>query len=142
MRENEIRTLAVCVFSNNGSILVAEGYDYVKDEYFYRPVGGGIDHGEKSEDAVVREVKEELGTSVKGVTYLGTIENIFTFNGKTGHEIVQVYDAAFTDPAYYDKESFEGVESNGEMFKLLWISIEDMKKRKLNVVPEDLVNLF
>ncbi|RNA69915.1 NUDIX hydrolase [Alteribacter keqinensis] len=142
MRENEIRTLAVCVFSNNGSILVAEGYDYVKNEYFYRPVGGGIDHGEKSEDAVVREVKEELGTSVKGVTYLGTIENIFTFNGKKGHEIVQVYDAAFTDPAYYDKESFEGVESNGEMFKLLWISIEEMKKRKLNVVPEDLVNLF
>ena len=31
---------------------------------------------------------------------IGTLENIFTFNGGAGHEIVQVYDASFVDISF------------------------------------------
>jgi len=45
---NHIRSIAICVFRHKNHILVAEGYDPVKDEYFYRPLGGGIEFGETS----------------------------------------------------------------------------------------------
>jgi len=32
-----IQALVICVFRHNNRILVTNGYDSVKDEYFYRP---------------------------------------------------------------------------------------------------------
>src|SRR5512141_3072532 len=90
--QNKIRALAICVFRNNNRILVFKGYDPTKDQTFYRPLGGGIEFGETSEETVHREIKEELGEEVTDLKYLGTLENIFVFNAKPGHEIVQVYD--------------------------------------------------
>jgi hypothetical protein len=46
---NQIRPIALCVFHNNNRILVFEGYDKAKDEIFYRPLGGGIEFGEKGD---------------------------------------------------------------------------------------------
>ena len=46
MKKNRIRPLAICVFLNNNRILVAEGYDPIKQQTFYRPLGGGIEFGE------------------------------------------------------------------------------------------------
>ena len=43
MKKNRIRPLAICVFRNRGRILVNESHDPVKDEYFFRPLGGGIE---------------------------------------------------------------------------------------------------
>ena len=56
-----IRTIAICLFSHNGGILVAEGIDAVKGETFYRPLGGGIEFGEYGADTVAREIREEIG---------------------------------------------------------------------------------
>ena len=86
----QIRALAICIFSHNGKILVFEGYDPLKDEIFYRPLGGGIEFGERSEEAIHRETMEEIDAEVKDLVYLGALENIFVFNGEPGHEIVQV----------------------------------------------------
>ena len=81
MKKNKIRPLAICVFQNNNRILVAEGYDPVKKDTFFRPLGGGIEFGEKSEDTVRRELMEEINAEVGELWYLGTLENIFMFNG-------------------------------------------------------------
>lgn len=43
---SRIRPLAICVFRHQDRILVAEGYDPVKDEHFYRPLGGGNEFGD------------------------------------------------------------------------------------------------
>lgn len=48
-------------------------------------------------DAFIREIHEETETEITNIKYIGTLENIFTFNGGAGHEIVQVYDASFVD---------------------------------------------
>ena len=50
--KNNIRPIAVCVVRNNDNILVFEGYDPVKKETFYRPLGGAIEFGEHSKSAV------------------------------------------------------------------------------------------
>ncbi|GAA0595163.1 NUDIX hydrolase [Virgibacillus siamensis] len=142
MKKGEIRSLAICIFSYRDLILVAEGYDSVKDKYFYRPIGGGIEYGELSEDAVVREVREEIEAEIREVTYLGTIENIFTFNGEVGHEIVMVYDADFVDNSFYNIGSFEGKEDDGSVFKLIWCSLSDFQEGNRRLVPDNLMELI
>lgn len=98
-KKKRIRPLALCVFRREDKIFVARGYDARKDETFYRPVGGRIEFGERGCDAVIREVREELDAEVVDVTFLGALENIFTYDGRPGHEIVLIYDGRFADPA-------------------------------------------
>ena len=142
MKEGIIRPLVICVFQQEDTILVAEGYDPVKEDYFYRPIGGGIEFGETSEEALIREMEEELDTAVTQLVYLGTLENIFSFNGNTGHEIVRVYDAAFTDNFFNKAITFEGIEDNGEKFKVLRLPIQTFQSGELRLVPENLLDLL
>jgi NADH pyrophosphatase NudC (nudix superfamily) len=75
-KKKRIRALAICVFRRGDHILVFEGHDPVKGGTFYRPLGGGIEFGEKSEDAVRRELKEEINVDVGEIRYLGTLDQI------------------------------------------------------------------
>ncbi len=61
---DQIRPLALCLFRNSGRILVFEGYDPLKQQTFYRPLGGGIEFGERAEDAVRREIREEIRAEI------------------------------------------------------------------------------
>ena len=57
---NRIRPIALVVFKrDDGAILVAPGYDRVKDKAFYRPLGGEIEFGELAIDAARREIHED-----------------------------------------------------------------------------------
>jgi len=57
---------------------------------FHRPLGGSIELGEHSADAVVREIHEELGATFVRPELLGVLESVFTINGEMGHEVVFV----------------------------------------------------
>ena len=100
---NQIRPIALCVFRKNNRILVFEGYDPSEKKTFYRPLGGGIDFGERSEDTVRREIREEINAEVGELHFLGTLENIFSFDGKLGHEIVQIYDGMLEESGLYEQ---------------------------------------
>ena len=142
MKKGQIRAIAICIFKINDSILVCEGFDEFKGEHYYRPIGGGIEYGETSSNALKREVYEEIGAKITNVKFLGAIENIFTYNGDLGHEIVFVYDAEFVDKSFYERPSFVGYEDNGLPFKLCWKPISDFKDEKILLVPEKLSNLL
>ncbi|HUP26872.1 MAG TPA: NUDIX domain-containing protein, partial [Chloroflexia bacterium] len=94
----KIRVIAIGIFMQDNRILVMEGYDPLKKQLFYRPLGGGIEFGERAQDALRREMLEEAEAEITGLGYMGTVENIFTYNGDMGHEIVLVYRARFTNP--------------------------------------------
>ncbi|UOQ48575.1 NUDIX hydrolase [Gracilibacillus caseinilyticus] len=142
MQKRIIRPIVICIFSNQNSILVAEGFDSVKGDYFYRPIGGGMEFGESSADALVREITEEINQEITNLSYLGAVENFFTFNGDTGHEIVMVYDAQFVDQTIYHIESFEGIEDDGEKINLFWKPLSDFVEGRLRLVPEALMTLI
>ncbi|MFC0417778.1 NUDIX hydrolase [Cytobacillus solani] len=142
MKKGIIRPLVICIFQKDDSILVAEGYDSVKGDYYYRPIGGGIEYGEKSAEALIREVQEEIETDIFNLKYLGTLENIFTFNGEVGHEIVQVYDASFVDFSFYTEDLFEGKEDDGKIFKIMRLPISKFQNGELRLVPDGLLDLI
>ena len=141
--KNRIRPLAICVFLNNNRILVAEGYDPIKRQTFYRPLGGGIEFGETSVDTVRRELKEELNVEVGELHYLGTLENIFVFNGTPGHEIVMVYDGALVDSGLYEQAVIVGEEAEiNESFNAVWKSLDEFGEGKSILYPTGLLELL
>ena len=138
-----IRPLAICLFRHNNRILVAEGYDPVKKELFYRPLGGGIEFGEHSEQTIHRELMEEIGAKVRDLNYLGTLENIFVFNGVPGHEIVQVYDGVLEDSGLYEQAVIVGQEADiTDSFKAVWKEIHEFVEKKSTLYPSGLLGLM
>ena len=138
-----IRPLAICIFSHNGKILVSEEYDPSKGETFYRPLGGGIEFGEHSTEAIHRELKEEIGAEVKDLVYLGTLENIYVFNGEPGHEIVQVYYGALTDSGLYEQVVISGYEPVLNLpMKVIWKSLDEFGPGKSILYPDGLLELL
>lgn len=137
-----IRPIAICLLRQGERILVFEGYDHVKDQVFYRPLGGSIEFGESGQQAVERELLEELGARITQVRYLCTLENIFTCNGKPGHEIVMVYAAHFADPGWYAQDEFTGHEDDGAPFKALWKSLGDFGPGGAPLYPEGLLKIL
>lgn len=127
MRPNIIRPIAICVFQHDGRILAAEGFDPVRQLPFYRPLGGSIEFGEYSADTIRRELSEELGAEVRELRYLGALENVFTYNGQTGHEIVMVYDGAFADRSLYERPFLAAAEDDGQPFRAVWLSLDDCR---------------
>lgn len=81
----------------------------------------GVEFGETSRQAIVREVQEELSGEITDLRLLGVLENRFTFDGEDGHEIVFVYDGRFADEFMYAGESVTGREANNISFTAHWI---------------------
>ena len=141
MKKNKIRPLALCVFRHQNKILVSEGFDPTKNQTFYRPLGGGIEFGERSVEAARREIKEELNAEVTDLKYLGTLENIFVFDGNPGHEIVQIYDGKFVNAEFYEKTEFFGYEEGDGKFKVLWKNLGEFNS-KIPLYPDGLLELL
>jgi 8-oxo-dGTP pyrophosphatase MutT (NUDIX family) len=141
MRKDAIRAIAICVFRNGDKILAAEGFDSIKQQAFYRPLGGTIEFGEHSSETVRRELLEELGAEVTDLRYLGTLEEVFIFEAEKGHEIVLVYDGAFVDRSLYEKAVLQGNEV-GAPFRAVWVDRNDLGPGKPPLYPTGLAELL
>lgn len=121
---NYIRPLALVLFRrDDGRILVAPGFDPVKQQRFYRPLGGGIDFMEPAVEAAKREIREELGAEITDLRLVATFENIFTYLGQPGHELIWLYEGRFIDPSMYASDVIIADES-GAQFEVHWVSID------------------
>ena len=126
--KKRIRPLALCVFRRGDKIFVSQGYDAHKDETFFRPIGGKIEFGETGAEAVAREVQEEIGAEVADLVYLGTLENIFTYEGQLHHEIVMIYAGRFPDPALnQDDLKARGTDDGDILFVAEWKRLGDFR---------------
>ena len=143
-KKNRVRPLAICVFRHRDCILVSESYDPVKRELFYRPLGGGIEFGERSSETVCRELREEIGVEVdvESLRYLGAVENIFNFNGRPGHEIVMIYDGALKEQELYDRAEILGKEADGEDIRAIWKNIREFGEGKAILYPTGLLEML
>ena len=135
-----VRVKAICLFRHEGLLLAIDDYDPTKRRRFWVPIGGRVEFGELSRQTIVREVREELGIGITGLELLGVLENLFTFDGGPGHEIVFVYDAQFIEMAMYDAGSVTGMEGDKE-FEAHWID-PSVPAHNRPLYPEGLFSLI
>ena len=143
-KKRRIRPLALCVFRREDKIFVSRGYDSHTGETFYRSVGGRIEFGERGAETVAREVREEIDAEVADLVYLGTLENIFTYEGEPHHEIIMIYDGRFSDPAMNrDEISVTGVDDGDILYEGSWKCLDFFRDQDAPpLYPEGLLDLL
>ena len=130
----EIRPIALGLTIKNNKLLVSEGFDKVKNETFYRCLGGGIEFLEKSEEALKREFLEEINVDITVKDFLGISENIFTYQGKKAHELILFYSIEISDENY--QEEYKVIDDHGETIAK-WIDIDEFKNKNKILYPEE-----
>lgn len=135
----QIRVLALGVIHSGNRVFMSEGYDPTRQQTFYRAMGGGVDFGETSRAALEREFQEEIGAALTNIRYRGCLENLFTFNGQPGHELLQIYDCDFVDPQFYQRDRL--IFQEGKRQKTaLWVETERLRSGELRLVPEQFMD--
>lgn len=123
-----IRFVALGAVRREDELLVFEGESPETGEQFYRLLGGAVEFGEHSRDAVVREFAEELGVEFTDLTHIGIFERVFSSDGKTGHEVWRVYEGEIVENWPYDRDSFTFVEPELDSEQLArWMSVECLR---------------
>lgn len=135
------RVIALAVIEReDGALLLAPGEDKHKGEKFYRPLGGGVNYGELSQDTVNRELMEEIGFEVVVGERIEIIENVFEYLGMQMHEIMILYRVSFSDESLYDLETFEVVDSKG-IGKAVWRTKSQIQSEDAKLYPVELIEL-
>lgn len=109
-----IKVVAAIIIDNGKVFATQRGYGEFKDGWEFP--GGKIEVGETPEDAIVREIKEELDTEVEVVELLDTVEydypdfhlsmDCFICKIKSGDLVLKEHEAA----KWLTKETLNTVE--------------------------------
>ncbi|MEO0918388.1 MAG: NUDIX domain-containing protein, partial [Pseudomonadota bacterium] len=131
---------ALGVVVREAKTLVAAIYDDTGAVKGWRPLGGNIEFGERAEQTVCRELREELRADVRVIGQLGIFENVYRHHGAIGHEIVFAFHVALTKPGLAEAEAFV-VEDEGVRFEAAWVPVADFHAGRETFFPQDLLPL-
>jgi ADP-ribose pyrophosphatase YjhB (NUDIX family) len=123
-------------------ILVEKGRDETKDETFFRPLGGTVEFGETGAETLRRELREELGADAEVGRLFATIENLFTYEGESAHEICLVYECSLRDDRLYELDGWDAREETASgvvTHPVFWRSIDSFGPGRDTLYPEHLV---
>jgi 8-oxo-dGTP pyrophosphatase MutT (NUDIX family) len=150
MSTERIRPIVIGIIRRSGcsrrddQILVFESRERdTQGQVFYRPLGGSIEFGEHGDQALVRELREEIGAEIENVRYLGLRENLFQSpSGERAHEIVLVFEADLADKTLYEKEEMVAVEDSGAVFRVLWQPLAFFQRGEAPLYPNGLLEML
>ncbi|PGO23425.1 DNA mismatch repair protein MutT [Bacillus cereus] len=119
-------------------LLVAE---YIGHHYFLP--GGHVEIGESAENALIRELREELGVTCSIKQFLGVIENQWQAKETLHHEINHIFEidsnelkSDFTPISKESHLAFHWIDFNKENINSYTImptpSVKELLKRKLS----------
>ena len=129
-----------------GAIIIQEGKVLMvknSDAPYYYSVGGRVKMGESCEEAMLREIEEELGVSAKIERPVFFNESFFTeeFCGEKFHEVAIYFSVKL--PENCGPLTCQSVTENGSTESLHWLEIE--KLHEVEAYPlffaEELLNL-
>lgn len=126
---SEIRFVALGAVTRGDSLLVFEGESPETGEPYYRLLGGGVEFGEHSREAVVREFDEELGVELADPTDVGIFERVFTYDGEREHEVWRVYEGHIVEDWPYTRGSFTFIEPEFDTEHLArWMPVDRLRE--------------
>ena len=104
-------TVAAILENKRGQILLVERKNPPKKGYWDLP-GGFLEFNENLENALIRELKEELGVNLRGLSYIGSATDLYPYKGITYNIVVAVYKGTIGDKIYPadDVASFKFVD--------------------------------
>ena len=82
-----IEVIARAVIIEDNKILLCKRKDR---DYYFLP-GGHVEFGERASNALMREIKEELGVDTDSTESIDVLENIFIQDGESRHEINLIF---------------------------------------------------
>ena len=120
-----VRTAGIII--HNNKVLVHRNIN----EDHYALIGGRIQIGENSEDALRREIQEEMGKEIQIMGNVATIENFFEMNSQKYHEIMFVHKAEFTNEEDQKIENtIQNIEGK-DYLKYEWIDLDKIEEYPL-----------
>lgn len=137
-----VRVIAIAVIERAGQVLAGPVYDDAGQIIGWRPLGGAVEPGERAEAAVMREMAEETGQGIEGLSQIAVMENIFHHEGAMGHEIVFVFRARFADAALYEADQIAFAEADGREEAAKWVSLAKAQAGRVRLFPEGLADLL
>ena len=126
------RTAARAVLRNKDKIALL----HVTRHNYYKLPGGGVDEGETIRQALVREVAEETGCTLKARDELGEI-----LEHRSQQEIVQTSHCYLADVETVGKPEFTEKEI-GDGFELVWVSFDEAIKLLKESQPDNYSGKF
>lgn len=118
----EIEICVAIIIKDKKILLTQRGYGEYKDKWEFP--GGKIEKGESKEDAIKREIKEELDASIKVDNFLCKVE----YNYTAFYLKMNVFCVSLEDEYIIFKEH--------ESYK--WINFNDLDDvKKLDLLPAD-----
>jgi 8-oxo-dGTP pyrophosphatase MutT (NUDIX family) len=119
------RESALCLIRRGQMFLVAEVRDPHNGAIYHRPPGGGIEPGERPEQAVRRELLEELNLTLGEVEALGPLDHVWIWKSREVHERAWIFLANASDDARFDRgETPELVEADGDVQRTVWRALD------------------
>lgn len=140
--KKRIKVKALAWIESNQHLFVVKNHDSVKEDDYYRPIGGGVEFGEPTATALHRELYEELGAEISITGDALVLENIYICDGTPGHEIIYLYPSVFLRAEFNEHKIFKLIEGNGETYDALWIPITEFLSGALRLVPEALLQHY
>lgn len=141
-KQTTIRVKVLAWLQQDDHLFVVKMHDCRKCDDYYRPVGGSVEFGETTREALLREVHEELNTRIRITGEPLIVENLFTCDGEQGHEIDYVYPAQFIDPVFHLPQVYPLIEASGERYEAMWIALPKFLDGRLRLVPEALLEWY
>jgi ADP-ribose pyrophosphatase YjhB (NUDIX family) len=135
-RDKRLRVIAIAAVVHRDHVLLAEGFDSVKQETFYRALGGEVEFGETSSDALIREFQEETGLTLDRVEPLGVVENLFMLEGQPGHEVVFEFIARLPEGSLADDLATIEADEGGFKFLAKWLPLAEVLGGTYRVYPD------
>lgn len=136
-----IRLIAGAVVREGDRLLAWDDHDPLSGEVVAVPLAGGIEFGETGEQAIMRELREEIGATVTSIQLLGVLEDVFRWAGQQRHEVWLIYDVALADRSVYDSPEVRVAEPDGTLYSARWRPL-DAFRSSVRLVPEGLLELI
>lgn len=137
----------MCMLIEDGYMMVGDGESFKSTGHhvipgnFFRVLGGSIEKGETAEEAVRRELREEVNMEIENLEFVKVIENIFTYAGDEKHEIVFMFKG---NPSIKNLDKGKGthVVEQGYEFDVKWVKIPDLLSGQKILYPQMDYNEF